>query len=240
MASGCVCQNMAPDDLELAGKCLGQLWIFENLSGEERAFLAKNALRSIYEPGQIIFLQGDPADKLFLIKGGRVRLSKNLEDGTEILLDIRKAGDFVGEYMLSERDSLFPVTASAMEKTLICGFTQGMFDRLIHENPSIGLQVIKRLSEQVSSLTTRVGSMTLSSLEDRLYNVLVNVANEHGQEDSRGRVISFPITHEDLSFLVGAHRVSITRAMKALKQSGKIKKSGRSLILPHEPLSEEG
>ncbi len=49
--------------------------------------------------GQTLFLQGDSADEVFLIKGGRIKLIKVLEDGTELMLDIRKAGDFVGENM---------------------------------------------------------------------------------------------------------------------------------------------
>lgn len=52
--------------------------------------------------GQPLFLQGDPADEVFLIKGGRIKLTKVLEDGTGLLLDIRKAGDFAGENMFSE------------------------------------------------------------------------------------------------------------------------------------------
>lgn len=58
-----------------------------------------------------MFLQGDPVDKMFFIKGGRVKLSKVLEDGTELTLDIRKAGDFVGENMFSE-EGHYPVTQS--------------------------------------------------------------------------------------------------------------------------------
>ncbi len=58
------------------------------------------------------------------------------------------------------------------------------------------------------------------------------VAREHGAPSEAGLVIQFPLTHEDLSFLVGAHRVSITRAMKALRESGRIVQQGRTLILP--------
>ena len=60
---------------------------------------------------------------------------------------------------------------------------------------------------------------------------LVNVAKEHGLKDHKGYIIQFPLTHEELSFLVGAHRVSITKAMKSLKESGKIVQQGRSLII---------
>ena len=47
--------------------------------------------------GQVLFMQSAPADELFLIKGGRIKLVKVLKDGSELTLDIRKAGDFLGE-----------------------------------------------------------------------------------------------------------------------------------------------
>jgi CRP/FNR family transcriptional regulator len=61
---------------------------------------------------------------------------------------------------------------------------------------------------------------------------LINVAKEHGERTPEGIVIQFPLTHEDLGFLIGAHRVSITRAMKSLRESGKIIQKGRMLALP--------
>jgi len=62
--------------------------------------------------------------------------------------------------------------------------------------------------------------------------VLTSVAKEHGTISPQGTVIQFPLTHEDLSFLTGAHRVSITRAMKVLKAAGKIMHEDKRLILP--------
>ena len=124
-----------------------------------------------------------------------------------------KAGDFLGENMLSE-DIDYPLSAYCMEETLACGFNKERFEHLILEHPNIGLQVIKNLSRRIAWLTDHVGSMSLTNLEDRLYRVLVSVAQEHGFQNRKGLVIQFPLTHEDLSFLIGAHRVSVTRALK--------------------------
>lgn len=228
---GCLCEKIAGKDIELSPTCIGNLWIFKNLEPDGIQRLSHSALRKKSNKGDSIFLQGDPAEEMFLIKGGRVKLSKVLEDGTEITLDIRKAGDFVGENMLSEETN-YPVSAWCMEDTLTCGFSKTQFEKLVLQNPDIGFQIIKNLSERISWLTTRVGSMAVTNIEDRLYHVLLNVAREHGAKSSKGLIIQFPLTHEDLSFLIGAHRVSITRAMKALKVSGKIIIEGKSLILP--------
>lgn len=227
---GCVCEREAGREHSLSPTCIGHLWVFEDLRSEELAALTKTALRRIYQKGQEVFSQGKKADKMFLIKAGRVKLSKLSETGDEFTLDIRKAGDFLGENMLLE-DTLYPLTATCLENTLVCGFDKAGFENLVLENPNIGLQVIKNLSKRIDWLTSRMGSLSLSNLEDRLYNVLVNVAKEHGFKDHKGYIIQFPLTHEELSFLVGAHRVSITKAMKSLKESGKIVQQGRSLII---------
>ena len=227
----CLCEQLAGKDMELSPVCIGNLWIFENLDPEEIRALSREAGRKKSVKGQALFLQGDPADEMFLIKGGHVKLSKVLEDGTELTLDIRKAGDFVGENMFSE-EGQYPVSAYCLEDTLTCGFSRSQFEELVLQHPKVGLQIIKNLSERITWLTSRVGSLAVTNIEDRLYSVLSNVAKEHGTNTPKGIVIQFPLTHEDLGFLTGAHRVSITRAMKALKGAGKIIHEDRKLILP--------
>ena len=227
----CLCEQIAGDEIDLSPTCIGHLWIFKNLEAAEVEALSREALRKKSIRGQALFQQGDPADEMFLIKGGRVKLSKVLEDGTELTLDLRKAGDFVGENMFSE-EGHYPVSAVCLEETLTCGFNRRQFEQLVLDHPQVGLQIIKNLSERINWLTKRVGSLAVTNIEDRLYGVLSSVAKEHGAVGTRGVVIQFPLTHEDLGFLTGAHRVSITRAMKTLKKAGKIIHENKLLILP--------
>ena len=229
----CLCEQIAGGDIDLSPTCIGHLWIFKNLKPEELEALSTNALRRRASRGEVLFFQGDPAEEMFLIKGGRVKLSKVMEDGPEMTLDIRKAGDVVGENLLSE-EADYPVSAVCMEDTLTCGFSRHQFEQLVMTHPNIGLQIIRNLSEQISWLTHRAGSMAVANIEDRLYRVLSSVAHEHGTRSPQGLVIQFPLTHEDLSFLIGAHRVTITRAMKELRQAGKIRLEGKRLVLPQE------
>ena len=232
---GCVCDQQAGQEHTLVPVCIGHLWVFENLQPEELAALTRAALRQLYKKGQEVFSQGQPARKMFLIKGGRVKLSKLTESGEELTLDLRQGGDFLGEAMLLE-NTLYPLTATCLEDTLICGFDQPGFEKLVLDHPNIGLQVIKNLTRRIDWLTSRVGSLSLSNLEERLYQVLSQVAREHGVPQRQGYSIQFPLTHEELGFLVGAHRVSVTRALKSLKATGRILQEGRVLIVPH-PLS---
>lgn len=227
---GCPCENLASPDMNLSEVCIGHLWLFSNITPDEMRVLAGNAKRRQLEKGQFVFHQNDSSTEMFLLKSGRVKLTKILENGNEITLDIRKAGDFIGENIFAE-DSSYPVNAVCMNDTLTCGFTREQLDQIILQYPNIGLQIIRNMSERISQLTTKVGSMAEASIEDRLYCVLKQVAKGHGISSPKGMKIQFPLTHEELSFLIGAHRVSVTRAMKYLKETGKIIKENQSLII---------
>ena len=84
----CLCEKVAGKDINLSPTCIGNLWIFDNIEPTELEALSREALRKKSAPGQALFMQGDPTDEMFLIKGGLVKLSKVLEDGTELTLDI--------------------------------------------------------------------------------------------------------------------------------------------------------
>lgn len=229
----CLCKKLAGDDLEFSSACIGSLWLFDSLSPAEKEALALAAHKRRLPSGKIIFRQGEAADQMFLIKAGRIKLGKVTEEGLELTLDIRKAGDFLGENMLNE-DAAFPVTATCLSDAVLCGFSKSGFENLVLAHPNIGLQVIRNLSRRIDWLTSQVGSINRSNLEERLYRVLFNVAREHGRRGQQGLLLDMPLTHEDLGFLVGAHRVSITRAMKALKQTGRVIQQGKDLLIKQE------
>jgi CRP-like cAMP-binding protein len=227
----CTCDELLEGQAGVSPVCLAHLWLFQALSDADVQALTAAAWRKPFAKGQYVFIQGEPAALLFVIKAGRVKLVKTDDDGTEILVDIRKAGDFLGETFLSA-DSDYPLTAECVEDSLLCGFSKERFEQLVTEHPNIGLQIMRNMSERISWLTSRVGSASSTHLEERLYAVLVTVAREHGTRTSDGLVIEFPLTHEELSFLVGAHRVSVTKALKALRESGKVTREGKRLVLP--------
>ncbi|MBB1094266.1 cyclic nucleotide-binding domain-containing protein, partial [Rhodopseudomonas palustris] len=131
---GCLCQEIAGPDIKLSPICLGQLWMFEHLPESEVAELIREAARKKMMKGETLFLQSDPADELFLLKGGRVKLVKIFEDGSELTLDIRKDGDFLGENVFSDQGR-YPVSAICLEDTMTCGFSRSQFEQLVLKHP---------------------------------------------------------------------------------------------------------
>jgi CRP/FNR family transcriptional regulator len=171
---------------------------------------------------------------MFLLKMGSVKLSKVTEDGRVLTLDIRKAGDLLGESVFIE-ESEFPVTATCLEPTHTCGLSKDTLESVVLKHPAVGLAVIRNLSRRIQSLTGKLGALSEPNLEDRMYQVLVNVAKQVGQPRPRGWAIEFPLSHEEIGFLVGAHRVSVTRVMARLREAGKIRLEGKRIYVMEAP-----
>lgn len=225
-----LCDEFARKSAVLSPACIGSLVVFEHLRPEEVKALLGIAQLRLYKKREVIFTQGDPAVEMFLVRYGRVKMSRLSSEANELTLDILKAADFMGEQMLDD-GSEYPFSATCIEETLVLGFSKAAFEELILEYPNIGLQVIKKLTRRINWLAGRAEIMASSTLEDRLLKVLNTVAREHGEQSSDGVAIQFPLTHEELSFLVGAHRVSITKALKSLKEAGRLVQQGKKILL---------
>lgn len=204
---------------------------FESMYSPEFKKIICNTRKKKVSKGEKLFRQGARVNEIYFITVGRIKLNKVFEDGNELTLETRKSGDFVGENIFLPQ-AHYPASAYCMEDTTTCGFSKNEFEQLIVDHPMIGLQVVKNMSEQIAWLSRRVKSMSLPNIEDRLLHVLVNMAEKHGSQSPQGIKINFLLTHEELSVLTGAHRVSITRAMNALKRTGRIVYEDRHLVLP--------
>ncbi len=82
----CICEKLGADFSELSPVCIGNLWLFRDLPNETLMAMSQSAIRYPKKRGERIFLEGDPADTMFLIKGGRIKLSKLSESGTSLSL----------------------------------------------------------------------------------------------------------------------------------------------------------
>ena len=230
MSNSCLCNELAGPGVVLDLRCFGQVWLFESAPPEAWDAISKDLVRRNLATGDDLFRQGDPADSMYLIKMGSVKLWKVTEEGRILTLDIRKAGDLLGENVLIEKGE-YPVGATCLESTLTCGINRKSFENLVLNYPMVGLAVIRNLSLRIEHLSGKVGALSEPILETRLYEVLVNVAQEVGTRGPGGWTIAFPLTHEEIGFLVGAHRVSVTRTLGKLRDMGRIRTTGKFLFI---------
>lgn len=218
-------------------KCMKQLAIFSALDDFEREKIGAMAYKKVYRKNEFIFREGEPADTIYLIKFGRVRLFKVSGSGREITLDILKEDDIFGENTIFE-DSEHTMNAQAIEDTFICSCNRESFALLL-QNPQASMKIIQLLGKKLNNYTEQVVSIAFRDVKGRISATLLRLASEYGRPSPEGTTIDIDLTHQDLANLVNASRVMVTNVLISLRQEGAIAaRDQRITVLNREKLAE--
>ena len=210
-------------------RCMKELDIFSTLDYEEKEKIGVLAGRKVYRKNEFIFREGDPADTIYLIKYGKVRLYKVSGEGREITLDILKEDDMFGENTFFE-DTLHTMSAQAIEDTFICSCKREHFAILL-QNSRVALKIIQLLGKKLNDYTDQVASIAFRDVRGRMAATFLRLAHDYGVSTSEGVVINIDLTHQDIGSLVNASRVMVTKIMGSLRQEGIIAARGHQVVL---------
>ena len=205
--------------------CMADLWPFETLIAAEKEQVQRMARRLSYRKGESLFMEGQPAETIFLVTAGRVKLFKVSDEGREIVLGFLTPHDLFGEEVLFA-DGQRTFSAQALEATRVCACYKGDFEALLAGNSAVSVKVIKRLGEKLNRMAEHLADVAIYDTRERVARTLVRLAEQYGEETEDGRQLNFRLTHEELGALVGASRVMVTNVLKALKEAGLILSGG--------------
>jgi CRP-like cAMP-binding protein/rhodanese-related sulfurtransferase len=119
--------------------------IFEKLPRDKWDELTRAAEHRVVAPHTIIFRQGDPGDKFYIIRSGKVRVFKRGSDGFETDLSVLGAGESFGQMPLLT-DEARSTNVEAMEETHLLVLSKEQFERVLKDFPDISLVFVKQMS----------------------------------------------------------------------------------------------
>jgi CRP/FNR family transcriptional regulator len=212
--------------------------LFQGISGSEAQKVARLCAERQYRKGATIFSKGDPANALYIVKDGRVRILSLSDKGTETIVHILKKGAIFGELLLSEEKRAF--TAVAGTDAQVTVLSKGSLEELLASVPTISNNFIRLLSKRLAKVERGVGDYGHTWSYHRLAKVLLQLCEEHGQETPKGTVIPLRLTHEDLANLIGTTRETVTTQMIRFRRMGLVKRQDRFLLVNKPRLEEFG
>jgi CRP/FNR family transcriptional regulator, cyclic AMP receptor protein len=145
---------------------------------DPEAFLAKadgGVTISKYGKGQVVFNQGDPADCVFYIREGRVKIAVVSAQGKEAVVAFLKAGDFIGEGCLTGRPRRVS-TARALEDTVITRLDKATMVRMIRDQPNFSERSTTHLLARSIRIEEDLVDQLFNSSEKRLARALLLLA----------------------------------------------------------------
>ena len=210
--------------------------LFRSISEEETRRILARCVEREFPRGAAIFHEGDPADTLFIVKSGLLKLTSLSEKGTASILNILRPGDIFGELIVHEEKR--PFTAVALTDVTVTLLKRKDLLDLLSSHPSFSRNFTKMLSTRLLRVEKEFAGLLHAWAYHRLARELLHLSEDLGVETPAGTMIPLPLTHEELSNLTGTARETVTVQLHRFEEMGMIRRKGRRIIVNRPRLAD--
>ena len=187
------------------------------------AALGSAASSASWAKGQLVFQQGDPADALFYIQSGKVKVTTLSRHGKEAVVAILGPGDFFGEGCMAGQP-LRISSAEAMEDALVSRLSKDAVTRALRDRPEFSALFMAYLLARNIRIEADLIDHLFNSSEKRLARLLLLLANFG--KDGTPQPIASPISQEILADMIGTTRSRVSFFMNKFRRLGFIEYNG--------------
>ena len=212
---------------------LARVPAFETLDRPDLERIAEVAVPRSFEPGQLVFREGDDSDTCYIVRDGHARAIRSHRDGRTITLATFGPGDIFGELAMFE-DERRSATVEAIEPASVVGVLGGDMRRLMSEHPGIAMRLAVALAGRLRETNERLSRQSFQTVQSRVAVVLSQLVQEEVQAGSPDGDVLVTATQADLAQLAGSSRESASRFLAVLERAGVISQ-GRGRLVVHDP-----
>ena len=202
--------------------------LFSHVADGDLEQIASHLIERRYPRNTTIVEEGLPGDYMYIIREGRVKVTKLSEDGREKILAFFEPGHFVGDMALLDRA---PRSASvkALTPVRVLALSRADFTGLIRKSPDLAIAVIRELSGRLRAVNDQASALSFQRVKDRTKGLLVRLAKEEAPD---GVHLQTPaLTHQQIADMIGTSRETVTRVVKDLKTSGWLGQEGKRYLV---------
>ncbi len=206
---------------------------FGTLSDPELRAVADRAVARRIQRGDILFLEGEQAEGLYIVVEGAIRAFRESGEGREQVIHVEGAGATIGEVPVFD-DGPYPSTAAAEEDSAVLFLDKRDVHRLCLEHPRIALSALKILAGRLRRNAGLIEALSLREVDQRLARLLLNEARNRGHSVQAGITFELLLTNQQIASRIGTVREVVSRALGRLQQGGLISVCGRDILIPNE------
>lgn len=217
-------------DRDALKEALSGSFLFGSLGDSQRDALAELFIPVSYDPGEVLFRQGEAGDHLLLLTGGQVRVEREVLSGRSVTLALRHAGDVLGEMALIDGHPR-SASASAIEPCQALVLGRERLYEFLRQHPELYPPLLVTLCQRLRESDRKYEDLAVKSIRERLATVFLELADKEGSDTEAGVELSAKVNFDLLSGLLCTNRESVSRTVRELRTDGLIEKNGRRFVL---------
>jgi CRP/FNR family transcriptional regulator, nitrogen oxide reductase regulator len=226
-----------PSPVNTALTLLRQLPILAEVPEPDLDGLARQVVFRNYAREEEIFYQGDPADRVWWVHTGRVKIIYHDQAGREVILEIISPGEAFGGAVLFFPNQ--PATAKALEEASIASFPSELYARFLVDHPPVTLKLLRMLgARHLSMINMQI--LAGERVERRMAHILFKLATRVGRPDPGGTLITIPLSRQDLADMSCTTLETAIRTVSRFQKEGMImtRRGGYLVITNMDRLKE--
>ncbi len=184
--------------------------------------MAQRVRRRSFPAGTYLTREGEPADSLFVIERGLVRVSRTSRQGRELVLDLIGPGEMLGELGVLEASGTQTADAMAVDATSCVALGRDDLRGLLRATPELGLRLLATLVDHIRGKDEELAEIAFLDLPGRLAHKLLQLADRHGEPVAGGVRIAVRVPQSELAAMVGSSRENVNRALGRFVASGAV------------------
>jgi global nitrogen regulator NtcA len=190
-----------------------------------------------YERGKTIFFPGDPAERVYFLLKGAVKLSRVYEAGEEITVALLRENSVFGVLSLitgHRSDRFYHAVAFTPVELLSSPIEQ--VEQSLKNNPELAILMLKGLSSRILQTEMMIETLAHRDMGSRLVSFLLILCRDFGVPTSDGIRIDLKLSHQAIAEAIGSTRVTVTRLLGELRQQEMISIQKKKITV-HNPVA---
>lgn len=176
-----------------------------------------------------VFTEGEPSTYVLVVLSGTIKLTKTTLDGRDVLIELRRSGDLIGELAAMDGQPR-SASAHAVSDLSILVITAERFRAAVAADPEIAAALIRTLAERVRQAADRRIEAAANTALARVGSRLHELATEQAPS-ADGSVKLTALTQQELADWIGLSRERVAHALRDLRALGWIDTSRRSVTI---------
>lgn len=191
---------------------------------------AKDA-HKVYSKGETIYFTDDPANTLYLVASGKVRILNYTEEGEEVVRAILGKGEMFGELALLGEEKRSEIAEAMDDGTMLCAVHTDQLHELMKDDAEFTFKIYKWIGLRMKKMERRIDNLIFKDVRSRLMDFLKEMAQEKGTKTDAGIEVEHFFTHKNLANLIGTSRQTVTTTLNDLRDEGLIEFNRKKIVI---------
>jgi len=210
---------------------LKSLAYFSGLNSTELESISKLIFEKAAAKGEIIVFEGEPAEALYFVVSGAVKVFKTSADGKEQILYLRRPGESFNDVSIFYNGSNL-ASAEAMGPVVFYGIGKNDLEAILRDYPQVALNVIRVLSQMVGHLVSLVEDLSFRHVTSRVAKILLEYTEDKNGQKQR-------LTQQEMAAMAGTAREMVGRSLKALEEEGTVRLERNHIVITDKKALKE-